>query len=34
MIKSKIKLPAKKDGTLDYEYMENYIKSLPYGDRI
>lgn len=34
MIKSKIKLPAKKDGTLDYEFMENYIKSLPYGDRI
>lgn len=33
-----IKLPAitKEDGTYepDWEYMENYIKSLPYGDRI
>ena len=34
MMKSKIKLPAKADGTLDYEFMENYIKSLPYGDKI
>lgn len=30
----KIKLPAKQDGAPDFEYMENYIKSLPYGDRI
>ena len=33
-----LKLPAitKEDGTYepDWEYMENYIKSLPYGDRI
>lgn len=29
-----LKLPAKADGTPDFEYMENYIKSLPYGDRI
>lgn len=28
-----IKLPAR-DGKPDWEYMENYIKSLPYGDRI
>lgn len=30
---TKIKLPAK-GGKPDWEYMENYIKSLPYGDRI
>ncbi len=29
-----IKLPAKKDGSPDYEFMESYIKQLPYGDRI
>lgn len=29
-----IKLPGKKDGMPDFEYMENYIKALPYGDRI
>lgn len=29
-----IKLPAKQDGTPDFEYMENYIKSLPYSDKI
>lgn len=29
-----IKLPAKPDGTLNFAYMEDYIKSLPYGDRI
>lgn len=29
-----IKLPAAKDGTPDFDYMENYIKSLPYSDRI
>ncbi|MBQ5910791.1 MAG: restriction endonuclease subunit S [Clostridia bacterium] len=29
-----LKLPAKADGTPDFEHMENYIKSLPYGDRI
>lgn len=28
-----IKLPSR-DGNPDWEYMENYIKSLPYGDRI
>lgn len=36
--KTKIKLPAIKDKDNryrpDWEYMENYIKSLPYGDRI
>lgn len=31
---STIKLPANADGTPDFEYMENFIKSLPYGDRI
>lgn len=30
----KIKLPVKNDGTPDFEYMENYIRSLPYSDRI
>lgn len=30
----KIKLPAKADGAPDFEFMENYIKSLPYSDRI
>lgn len=29
-----IKLPAKEDGTPDFEYMEAYMKALPYGDRI
>ena len=29
-----IKLPSKKDGTPDFEYMEKYIKTLPYSDRI
>lgn len=33
MEKSVIRLPTK-DGKPDFEYMENYIKSLPYGDRI
>ena len=27
-----IPLPVKKDNTPDWDYMENYIKSLPYGD--
>lgn len=29
-----IKLPAKADGTPDFDFMENYIKSLPYSDCI
>ncbi len=29
-----IKLPIKSDGSIDYSFMESYIKSLPYGDRI
>lgn len=29
-----IKLPGQADGTPDFIYMENYIKSLPYSDRI
>lgn len=29
-----IKLPSQTDGTPDFTYMENYIKSLPYSDRI
>lgn len=33
MKKSVIKLPTK-EGKPDFEYMENYIKSLPYSDRI
>lgn len=31
---TKIKLPALPDGTPDWDFMENYIKSLPYGDCI
>lgn len=30
----KLRLPSKADGKPDWQYMENYIKSLPYGDRI
>ena len=29
-----IKLPAKEDGTPNFAFMEDYIKNLPYGDRI
>ncbi|WP_294238877.1 restriction endonuclease subunit S [Pseudobutyrivibrio sp.] len=29
-----IKLPADSNGNPDWEFMENYIKSLPYGDRL
>ena len=29
-----LKLPAKPDGAPDFEYMETYIKSLPYSDRL
>ena len=29
-----IKLPADKSGEPDWQFMENYIKSLPYGDRL
>ena len=29
-----IKLPGKADGTPDFEYMEQYIRSFPYSDRI
>ena len=32
--KSFIKLPVNKEGTPDWHYMENYIKALPYGDKI
>ena len=32
--KSIIKLPATTDGNPDWQFMENYIKSLPYGDRL
>ncbi len=31
---TKLLLPATKDGKPDFEFMENYIKSLPYGDKI
>lgn len=34
MKESIIKLPSKKDGMPDFDFMEKYIKSLPYGDRI
>ena len=29
-----IKLPSAEDGKTDFDYMEKYIKALPYGDRI
>ena len=29
-----IRLPSKMDGTPDFEFMENYIKSLPFSDRL
>ena len=31
---TKVKLPTKSDGTPDFNYMEHYMKSLPYGDGI
>lgn len=31
---TKIKLPVTLDGKPDWQWMENYIKSLPYGDRL
>lgn len=34
MLKSKIKLPIKADGTPDWKFMEKYIKSLPYSANI
>ena len=34
MQKSNIKLPIKSDGSPDWEFMENYIKSLPYSANI
>ena|GEM_PF-1848723 len=29
-----VKLPQTVDGTPDWQFMEDHIKSLPYGDRI
>ena len=29
-----VKLPSAADGKPDWQFMENYIKSLPYGDRL
>ena len=29
-----IKLPTNSKGTIDWQFMENYIKSLPYSDLI
>ena len=29
-----IKLPVDTDGNPDWQFMENYIKALPYGDRL
>lgn len=34
MVHSTIDLPATPDGKPDWQWMENYIKSLPYGDRL
>ena len=30
----RLRLPAMADGKPDWKWMENYIKSLPYGDRL
>ena len=30
----RVKLPVDSNGEPDWQFMENYIKSLPYGDRI
>lgn len=29
-----VKLPITPQGTPDWQFMEDYIKSLPYGDRL
>lgn len=34
MKNSTIKLPRRNDGKPNFNYMEQYIKALPYGDRI
>lgn len=34
ILEIKIKLPVDKTGNPDWQFMKNYIKSLPYGDRI
>ncbi len=34
MLEHKIKLPVTKEGKPDWEFMENYIKSLPYSKMI
>ena len=34
ILEIKIKLPVEKTGNPDWQFMKNYIKSLPYGDRI
>lgn len=34
ILETKIKLPQTSNGTPDWQYMEDYIKNLPYGDRI
>lgn len=34
MKESTIKLPCKENGKPDFEFMESYIRSLPYGDKI
>ena len=34
MKKSLVKLPVTAEGLPDFDYMEQYIKSLPYSDRI
>ncbi len=34
MKETNIKLPSQKDGMPDFIYMENYVKSLSYSDRI
>lgn len=33
-VKHKIKLPIDADGNPDWQFMEDYIKALPYGDRL
>ena len=31
---TELRLPVTSDGIPDWQWMENYIKSLPYGDRL
>jgi len=34
LAETEVLLPAQENGNPDWQYMEDYIKSLPYGDKI